>query len=52
MQTLTNRTNDFYNSPAFLAKAQQSASFLNQLPPYLDGRNVTLENMVSETLLM
>jgi hypothetical protein len=47
MQTLTARTTAFYNSPAFLEKANQSAAFLNALPPYLDGRNVTLENMVS-----
>ncbi|KAI0768868.1 phosphoglycerate mutase-like protein [Irpex lacteus] len=35
----------FYKSPAFLQKANESADFLNSLPPFLDGRNVTLDNM-------
>ncbi|KAG7447894.1 phosphoglycerate mutase-like protein [Guyanagaster necrorhizus] len=35
----------FYNSTAFQAKANESASFLSLLSPYLDGRPVTLENM-------
>ncbi|CAK5284334.1 unnamed protein product [Mycena citricolor] len=38
-------TSGFYASPAFQAQANESASFLSQLPPYLDGRAVTLENM-------
>ncbi|KAI0768869.1 phosphoglycerate mutase-like protein [Irpex lacteus] len=35
----------FYKSPGFLQKANESAPFLNALPPFLDGRPVTLENM-------
>ncbi|KAI0088497.1 phosphoglycerate mutase-like protein [Irpex rosettiformis] len=35
----------FYQSPAFLQKANESAAFLNALPPFLDGRPVTLDNM-------
>ncbi|KAI0073495.1 phosphoglycerate mutase-like protein [Panus rudis PR-1116 ss-1] len=42
---LTNRTTQIYDSPIFKAKASESASFLSQLPQYLDGREVTLENM-------
>lgn len=45
-QTLTNRTTAFYKSPAFVAKAQENDAFLKALPPFLDGRAVTLENMV------
>jgi hypothetical protein len=36
----------FYNSAAFLQKQNDSAAFLSQLPQYLDGRPVTLQNMV------
>jgi len=43
--TLTARTTQFYQSPAFLAKANQSAAFLSELAPFLDGRAVTLQNM-------
>ncbi|KAJ7175399.1 histidine phosphatase superfamily [Mycena filopes] len=35
----------FYNSTEFAQKRNESAAFLSQLPPYLDGRPVTLENM-------
>ncbi|KAJ7126156.1 histidine phosphatase superfamily [Mycena epipterygia] len=35
----------FYNSTEFAQKRNESASFLNQLPQYLDGRPVQLENM-------
>ncbi|KAJ7081378.1 histidine phosphatase superfamily [Mycena belliarum] len=35
----------FYNSTAFAQKRSESAAFLSQLPQYLDGRAVTLENM-------
>ncbi|KAJ7725358.1 histidine phosphatase superfamily [Mycena metata] len=35
----------FYNSTEFAQKRNESAAFLNQLPPFLDGRSVTLENM-------
>ncbi|KAF9267593.1 phosphoglycerate mutase-like protein [Marasmius fiardii PR-910] len=38
-------TNAFYQSAAFKQKAADSQSFLTQLPPFLDGRNVTLDNM-------
>ncbi|KAJ7593527.1 histidine phosphatase superfamily [Mycena floridula] len=35
----------FYNSSVFKQKAADNADFLTQLPPFLDGRPVTLENM-------
>ncbi|KAI5119299.1 hypothetical protein M0805_008214 [Coniferiporia weirii] len=35
----------FYNSSLFKQVAAESAGFLQSLPPYLDGRPVTLENM-------
>ncbi|KAI0049391.1 phosphoglycerate mutase-like protein [Auriscalpium vulgare] len=35
----------FYNSSEFNAKKQEAQSFLSQLPPYLDGRPATLQNM-------
>ncbi|KAK0228724.1 histidine phosphatase superfamily [Armillaria fumosa] len=38
-------TNAFYNSTEFQAKVNESASFISQLSPYLDGRPVTLKNM-------
>ncbi|OBZ71231.1 Prostatic acid phosphatase [Grifola frondosa] len=38
-------TQAFYNSAVFLQKANDSATFLSELPPFLDGRPVTLENM-------
>ncbi|KAJ6557217.1 histidine phosphatase superfamily [Mycena vulgaris] len=40
-----NATAAFYNSTAFAQKRTESAAFLSQLPQYLDGRPVTLENM-------
>ncbi|THH19834.1 hypothetical protein EUX98_g8697 [Antrodiella citrinella] len=43
--TFVTRNIDFYNSPEFLQKANESAPFLEQLPQYLDGRPATLENM-------
>ncbi|TRM61156.1 histidine phosphatase superfamily [Schizophyllum amplum] len=39
-------TYEFYNSSAFQQKASENADFLGQLPPYLDGRPVSLENMI------
>lgn len=36
----------FYASAEFAAKKQEASQFLNDLKPYMDGRNVTLENMV------
>ncbi|KAJ7134333.1 histidine phosphatase superfamily [Mycena epipterygia] len=38
-------TTAFYNSPEFAQKSNESATFLSQLPQYLDGRPVTLVNM-------
>ncbi|THU86228.1 phosphoglycerate mutase-like protein [Dendrothele bispora CBS 962.96] len=38
-------TQNFYQSAVFQQKKAESASFLSQLPRYLDGRNATLENM-------
>ncbi|KAI0345654.1 phosphoglycerate mutase-like protein [Trametopsis cervina] len=35
----------FYNSSEFLAVANASQPFLSQLPPFLDGRSVSLVNM-------
>lgn len=43
--TLNTRTTNFYNSPAFLQRANDSAFFLSELPPFLDGRPVNLQNM-------
>ncbi|EKM49712.1 uncharacterized protein PHACADRAFT_265304 [Phanerochaete carnosa HHB-10118-sp] len=43
--TQNTRTSAFYNSTAFQQKANESAAFLSQLPPFLDGRPVTLVNM-------
>ncbi|KDQ50369.1 hypothetical protein JAAARDRAFT_211778 [Jaapia argillacea MUCL 33604] len=43
--TFNNATNAFYSSPGFQQVAAQSASFLNELAQYVDGRAVTLENM-------
>ena len=39
-------TQEFYQSDEFKQRASESASFLEQLPQFLDGRPVTLENMV------
>ncbi|KAL1744077.1 histidine phosphatase superfamily [Schizophyllum fasciatum] len=38
-------TYEFYNSSAFQQKASDNDGFLNDLPPYLDGRPVQLQNM-------
>ncbi|KAJ7828088.1 histidine phosphatase superfamily [Mycena leptocephala] len=35
----------FYNSTEFAQKRNETAAFLNDLAPFLDGRPVTLENM-------
>ncbi|KAF9011496.1 phosphoglycerate mutase-like protein [Hymenopellis radicata] len=43
--TFDDHTNAFYNSSVFAAKQAESAEFLNDLKPYLDGRPVTLSNM-------
>ncbi|KAJ7644342.1 histidine phosphatase superfamily [Roridomyces roridus] len=38
-------TNAFYTTPEFLQKANDSAHFLTLLPPFLDNRPVTLQNI-------
>uniref|UniRef100_A0A0W0G0D6 Phosphoglycerate mutase-like protein n=1 Tax=Moniliophthora roreri TaxID=221103 RepID=A0A0W0G0D6_MONRR len=43
--TFDQATKAFYQSAEFKQKADESASFLSQLPRYLDGRPVSLENM-------
>ncbi|KAK7056626.1 hypothetical protein VNI00_002343 [Paramarasmius palmivorus] len=43
--TFDQATKAFYQSPEFQQKKAESASFLEGLPRYLDGRAVTLENM-------
>ncbi|TCD62095.1 hypothetical protein EIP91_007470 [Steccherinum ochraceum] len=43
--TFADNNNAFYASPGFLQKKNESQAFLNSLPPYLDGRPATLENM-------
>ncbi|KAL0578944.1 hypothetical protein V5O48_003035 [Marasmius crinis-equi] len=40
-----NSTAEFYSSDEFKKKAEESKPFLDQLPRFLDGRPVTLENM-------
>jgi hypothetical protein len=45
-QAFNNETAAFYASPAFAAKQAEAKTFLGALPPYLDGRNVSLQNMV------
>ncbi|KAI0770390.1 histidine phosphatase superfamily [Fomes fomentarius] len=44
--TFDAHTAAFYASAEFAAKKQEAAQFLNDLKPYMDGRNVTLENMI------
>lgn len=44
-RTFNSATDSFYNSAEFKAKAVKHSAFLEQLPKYLDGRPVTLENM-------
>ncbi|KAG5639427.1 hypothetical protein H0H81_002298 [Sphagnurus paluster] len=44
-KTFTQDTAALYKSPEFLQMAKDNAEFLNALPPYLDGRPVTFENM-------
>lgn len=41
----SNRTTEFYDSPAFQQKANESAAFINELQPLLYGRPANLENM-------
>ncbi|KAF9783326.1 phosphoglycerate mutase-like protein [Thelephora terrestris] len=44
-KTFTNSTEQFYASPFFKAKEQQSSQFLQALAPYLGGRPAQFENM-------
>ncbi|KAG6375977.1 histidine phosphatase superfamily [Boletus reticuloceps] len=44
--TFDTHTTDFYNSQLFQQMTKQSAAFLKLLPPYVDGRTVSLQNMV------
>ncbi|GJE91913.1 hypothetical protein PsYK624_080650 [Phanerochaete sordida] len=41
----SNRTTEFYNSTIFQQKVNETAAFLKELPPILDGRAATLVNM-------
>ncbi|KAH9950621.1 phosphoglycerate mutase-like protein [Amylocystis lapponica] len=43
--TLDTRTEQFYNSKAFAQMASDSAAFLDELPPYVGGRTVSLQNI-------
>ncbi|TFK48705.1 phosphoglycerate mutase-like protein [Heliocybe sulcata] len=43
--TFNDATEAFYNSSVFQEKQKEAASFLSQLPQYLDGRSVALTNM-------
>ncbi|THG95298.1 hypothetical protein EW145_g7984 [Phellinidium pouzarii] len=44
--TFNEATVAFYNSSLFKQVAAENAEFLQSLPPYLDGRSVSLENMI------
>lgn len=48
-QALDEHTSNFYASAEFTAKAAESATFLNNLKPFMDGRAVTLQNMVRKS---
>ncbi|THG97936.1 hypothetical protein EW026_g4173 [Hermanssonia centrifuga] len=41
----SNRVEQFYNSAAFVAKANESASFLTALQPYIDARISSLQDI-------
>ncbi|KAJ8088244.1 hypothetical protein PM082_022316 [Marasmius tenuissimus] len=45
-------TKEFYNSSEFKKKEEEHRTFLEQLPRYVDGRPVTLENMVFDFMLV
>ena len=45
-KALDDHTTTFYDSEEFAQKAQEASTFLQDLQPYLDGRVVSLENMV------
>nr|VWO95604.1 Tetrahydroxynaphthalene reductase (EC (T4HN reductase) (THNR) [Ganoderma boninense] len=44
--TFDAHTTAFYNSDEFKAKNAEASQFLTSLQPYMDGRPVTLENMI------
>lgn len=50
-QTFTQSTDKFYDSSEFAIKENEASAFLQSLPKYLDGRNASLENMVSAFVL-
>ncbi|CCM02422.1 uncharacterized protein FIBRA_04520 [Fibroporia radiculosa] len=43
--SLQDRTTAFYNSTAFMEKAEEAEPFLSQLGPYVGNRSTSLENM-------
>ncbi|CDO69268.1 hypothetical protein BN946_scf185042.g170 [Trametes cinnabarina] len=45
-KTFDDHTEAFYNSSAFQQKNSEVSQFLQDLKPYMDGRPVTLENMI------
>ncbi len=51
LQAWSNRVEQFYNSAAFVAKANESASFLTALQPYIDARISSLKDIVSTYLI-
>ncbi|PSS09343.1 hypothetical protein PHLCEN_2v3375 [Hermanssonia centrifuga] len=46
LQAWSNRVEQFYNSAAFVAKANESASFLTALQPYIDARISSLQDII------
>lgn len=46
LQTFDNATKALYASDMFKQKGEENADFLKSLPQYLDGRTVTIQNMV------
>jgi len=51
MKTFADATEAFYNSAEFKQKEKENEEFFNQLPLYLDGRPVSLKNMVCSFLV-
>lgn len=49
-QTFDAHTSAFYGSDEFKAKDAEASQFITSLQPYMDGRPVTLENMVRAML--
>ena len=50
LQTFDAHTSAFYGSDEFKAKDAEASQFITSLQPYMDGRPVTLENMVRAML--